>query len=109
MKTRLLCLGLLCLALLLAMGLLVVSAEELPPPPAPAQYLLPPLDTIRDSHGTVDCGSNRFPVVPLWANLRVAHPMLRRTLSSDANGIPLSGGSYTDAAYTAFHFSDEAG
>ena len=109
MRTRLLWLGLLCLAFLLALGLLVVSAEELPPPPVQAQFLLLPLDTIRDSHVADDSSKHRFPVVPIWANFRVARPMLRQILSSDANGIPLSGGSYIDAAYTAFHFSDEAG
>jgi hypothetical protein len=109
MKTRLMWLGLLCLALLLALGLLVVSAEELPPPPAQAQYLLPPSAIILDSQGAVDIGRYRSPLVSLPASLSIVSRILSQTLSSDANGIPLNGGSYTDAAYTAFHFSDEAG
>ena len=109
MKTRLLWLGLLCLALLLVLGLLVVGAEELPPPTAQAQYLLPPVEAIQQPYNAIDGGRHRCLWVPLWANHQDTRPMVRQLLSSDANGIPLNGGSYTDAAYTAFHFSDEAG
>lgn len=109
MKKRLLWLGLLYLALLFAFGLLAVSAEEFSPPPAQAQYLLPPSAAIQDLQGVVDSGRYRSLAAPLPAFLPVARPMPRQTLFSDANGIPLSGGSYADAAFAAFHFSDEAG
>ncbi len=109
MKTRLLWLVLLCMALLFALGMLVVGAEDLPPPPAQAQYLLPPLDVVRDLRGAAFSEIYRFLPAPLWANLRSVCPVYRQTLFSDANGIPLSGGGHMDAAYAASHFSDEAG
>ena len=109
MKIRLLWLGLLCLAFLIAMGLLVVSAEALPPPPPRAQYFLPPLPAAASAQQASDSAVYR----PAWLALRVypqvLSPTFRHLIVSDANGTPLRGGSYADAAFAAFHFSDEAG
>ena len=109
MKTRLLWLGLLCLALLFSLGLLVVSAEELQPPPVQAQYLLPAAVDFHAAQRVVDFSGYGPLAAPCQSIAPAIHLTIPQTLSSDANGIPLSGGSYIDAAYAAFHFSDEAG
>ena len=109
MKTRLLWLGLLCLAFLFALGLLAVSAEALPPPPPRAQYFLPPFPAAVSAGYAADSAVYRPACLSLRAYLQVPCPTFRHLLVSDANGTPLTGGSYADAAFAAFHFSDEAG
>ncbi|MHC1785913.1 MAG: hypothetical protein AB9880_02445 [Christensenellales bacterium] len=107
MKTRLLWLLLLALGLLCALGLLVVSAEagDLPRPPAtmPAAAALPPPQAIPRADETPE-------PLPLSGAPDVTDSASSRPcLASDANGLPLGGGSHADSAYCAFHFSDEAG
>jgi hypothetical protein len=109
MRTRLLWLGLLCLALLFSLGLLVVTAEELPPPPVQAQYLMPTVVDFRAAQRAADFGGHSLLAAPCQSIAPVMRLTIPQTLSRDANGIPLSGGSYADAAYTAFHYPDEAG
>ncbi len=109
MKTRLLWLGLLCLAFLFALGLLVVSAQALPPPPPRTQYLLPALPASESAGQDGDSAVYRPLCLSLGVYLQVPRPTFRRLLESDANGTPVTGSSYADAAFAAFHFSDEAG
>lgn len=109
MKTRLLWLGLLCLAFLFALGLLVVSAEALPMPTPRPQYFLSALPASDSAGQTADSAVCRPVCLSRRVCLQVPCPMFRRLLESDANGTPVTGGSYADAAFAAFHFSDEAG
>lgn len=107
MRIRLLGLFAFSLLLIGLMSLLVVSAGDAPLPPSPERQALVALPMAAPvSAQPDDLPLPRLPVVSVQTRAAVS---LAGAPMSDANGLPLGGGSYAEAAHAAFHYSDEAG